>query len=689
MGSLPNLHQLSAGDADVEWQNELLGRVAAAFKNREAAAAAHRGHKAVAYTRSLGSDPNACIADAPPSSGKSARAAKWPPNEANRRSRSVRSSSVIPACHSAAGGGGSGGGAPLRHQMSRQASVTSSTGTSSVRKLIAVVRSTPSHLGPVYSRPLICQNFVALCLSHGMLTVAFVPIIVLEGSISAWSSSSSSTSFPATAAAAAALEEYAATATTTTASLLAAQPRHRRPLVSSNVGSLLVALLYVAAAGAAPLAAYVNHKLSVTRSLWLGHLAAVLFVGAHLYPKLYVLAPAYALMGLSIGHLDNAKTSYAIMLASKLKLVPSEEEEYEFQSKLDSTRRESLVHKLYRGLSFAQNLGLVVGGILTYALIRLTAAVDSDGDDDANGLASDGRVCGYDSCPRDASLLVDAYANRTWLAGMRSSSGGGGGGGGVQPIGPVLPCKTTAILAGVFLGCCAVGALVNALFVHRLRICYNRGPVYKSKFENASRALLDTFKDSKLRLVTPLLVFIGIEQGFMYADFTKLYVICAMGVENAPLIFISLGMLQFVAGVTCSLLIHHVRKYLIVGVGVVFQACLLLVLIVWKPTSDDAALFYVISAAWGVCNAIWDTLTFCLLVSRFPDCWEFAFSHNFLWRYLGLCLAFSYHGLLCTSVKLYVMCAMLPVAVLPYAWLEIKLDSVRSARNTLVYGWRR
>lgn len=38
-----------------------------------------------------------------------------------------------------------------------------------------------------------------------------------------------------------------------------------------------------------------------------------------------------------------------------------------------------------------------------------------------------------------------------------------------------------------------------------------------------------------------------------------------MGVENAPLIFISLGMLQFVAGVTCSLLIHHVRKYLIVG----------------------------------------------------------------------------------------------------------------------------
>lgn len=78
-----------------------------------------------------------------------------------------------------------------------------------------------------------------------------------------------------------------------------------------------------------------------------------------------------------------------------------------------------------------------------------------------------------------------------------------------------------------------------------------------------------------------------------------------------------------------------------------------------------------------------------LLVSLFPDCWEFAFSHNFFFRYLGLCSAFAYHGFLCTSVKLYVMCAMLPVAVLPYAWLEIKLDSIRSARKSLVYGWRR
>ena len=46
------------------------------------------------------------------------------------------------------------------------------------------------------------------------------------------------------------------------------------------------------------------------------------------------------------------------------------------------------------------------------------------------------------------------------------------------------------------------------------------------------------------------------------------------------------------------------------AVGFTFHACLLMVLILWKPIEDDPALFYVISAAWGVCNAIWEMLNF-------------------------------------------------------------------------------
>lgn len=48
----------------------------------------------------------------------------------------------------------------------------------------------------------------------------------------------------------------------------------------------------------------------------------------------------------------------------------------------------------------------------------------------------------------------------------------------------------------------------------------------------------------------------------------------------------------------------------VLAVGFTFHACLLMVQLLWKPSGDDPALFYVISAAWGVCNAVWEMLNF-------------------------------------------------------------------------------
>ena len=76
------------------------------------------------------------------------------------------------------------------------------------------------------------------------------------------------------------------------------------------------------------------------------------------------------------------------------------------------------------------------------------------------------------------------------------------------------------------------------------------------------------------------------------------------------------------------------------------------------------------------------------LESLFPDFWEFPFSHHFFFRYVGLFVAFAYHGFLCTSVKLYIMCVMLLLAVFPYAWLEMKLD-VRSRKSLVSTSWHR
>lgn len=62
----------------------------------------------------------------------------------------------------------------------RRDSLSSSAGASSVRRLIEVVRTTPSNMGPVYSRRLLCRNYVTLCLGHGAAAAALVPFLALQ-----------------------------------------------------------------------------------------------------------------------------------------------------------------------------------------------------------------------------------------------------------------------------------------------------------------------------------------------------------------------------------------------------------------------------------------------------------------------------------------------------------------------------
>lgn len=371
--------------------------------------------------------------------------------------------------------------------ISRQASVTSSTGTSSVRKLIAVVRSTPSHLGPVYSRPLICQNFVGLCLSHGIFTVAFIPIVILQGSVSLW--------WPPNDI----------------------QNKENDIQTLFNSGPLLLAVLYFLAAVSALFSPYIAHRLGITKCLSVCYAISTIFIAIHLYPKVYLLIPAYILMGLSTGHLNSTRITYLIMLASKLKFVLNEEEENEFQSKLESTKRESLVQKLFRGVSFAENVGLILGGFITYLLIQLTTTSSkSEKEQDRslmnlfqNGKDND-RICGYESCPKSLITSINELFNKSTGTSTKNNL--------------LLPCRTSTVLAGVFLGCCVVGTFVTILFIHRIRICFNHGPSEKSKFESVAETVTATFKDSKLTFLTPLFIFIGIEQGFMFADFTRVII---------------------------------------------------------------------------------------------------------------------------------------------------------------------
>lgn len=111
--------------------------------------------------------------------------------------------------------------------------------------------------------------------------------------------------------------------------------------------------------------------------------------------------------------------------------------------------------------------------------------------------------------------------------------------------------------------------------------------------------------------------------------------------------------------------------------GFFFHACLLLVLSSWKPSKDDSALFYVIAASWGVCNAVWETLCFALVTITHTNHISEVSSQLQGLKFLGLGLTFAAHGFLCEAPKILVLAILLVITVPPYAMLEQRLETQR------------
>jgi len=62
-----------------------------------------------------------------------------------------------------------------------------------------------------------------------------------------------------------------------------------------------------------------------------------------------------------------------------------------------------------------------------------------------------------------------------------------------------------------------------------------------------------------------------------------------------------------------------------------------------------------------------------LVMSLYPNAWQEPLSTSLFWRWLGLTLALSLHGAVCTRYRVLGLAATLVLAVVPYLWLESRL----------------
>ncbi|XP_066467470.1 protein unc-93 homolog A [Tiliqua scincoides] len=241
-----------------------------------------------------------------------------------------------------------------------------------------------------------------------------------------------------------------------------------------------------------------------------------------------------------------------------------------------------------------------------------------------------------------------------------------------NPGTPKGPSNTLIyILLGIYTASGVLAVLLVVFLLDKIETNQEEGKEEKKhSFWFTFLATFRHLKDKRQCLLIPLTMYSGFEQGFLAGDYTKSYVTCALGIN-----FVGYVMICFSgANSLCSMLFGKIsqftgRRALFALVAIVHIACIITMLL-WKPHPKHLALFFVLSALWGVGDAALQTQTNALYGVLFEKHKEAGFANYRLWESLGFVIAFGYSTFLQVYIKLYIVLAVLIIAMAAYGTVE-------------------
>ncbi|XP_052607544.1 protein unc-93 homolog A isoform X2 [Peromyscus californicus insignis] len=187
-------------------------------------------------------------------------------------------------------------------------------------------------------------------------------------------------------------------------------------------------------------------------------------------------------------------------------------------------------------------------------------------------------------------------------------------------------------------------------------------------------ALLATFmlfkNDKRLCFLILLPLYSGMNQGFIYGEYTKSFATCALGIH-----FVGYVMICFSgASSLCSLLYGKISKYTgraaLFVLGAVIHFSCFIALLLWHPNPAHLPVFFILPGLWGMADAVWQTQNNALYGVLFEKNKEAAFANYRLGESLGYVIAFGYSSFLCVSTKLCILLGVLIVTMMAYGIVE-------------------
>ena len=227
-------------------------------------------------------------------------------------------------------------------------------------------------------------------------------------------------------------------------------------------------------------------------------------------------------------------------------------------------------------------------------------------------------------------------------------------------------------LVGIFIGIAVVAFVLSLVGVDELSTSPFEDE-QKNVIKESLAATVGQMKNPLQLMLIPITVFSGLEQAFKWADWSKSYVTCNIGIwmigYTALPYYLTNAAMAFLSGY----LVTIVSRIPVFITGMCIELGLIFSYIFWQPDPDYPIPFFVISGFGGIADGIWQAQINALYGFIFMSNSEAAFSNYRLWESLGFVMAFAYSSRLCTRMKIFMLMTFLFLGMTLYGIVEWKV----------------
>ncbi|XP_072975594.1 UNC93-like protein 3 [Typha angustifolia] len=237
------------------------------------------------------------------------------------------------------------------------------------------------------------------------------------------------------------------------------------------------------------------------------------------------------------------------------------------------------------------------------------------------------------------------------------------------------------LLFVVFLGCMVVGVILMCFLSKR----DEKGddlPIRPS-LKSLLKLVVAPLLDKRMLLIIPLIAYSGLQQAFVWAEYTKYIVTPALGISGVGGAMAIYG----AADAVCSLFAGRLTTglysiTLIVSGGAFLQAFVLLWLLFGYSTPSGVLAYVyplIIGAIWGVGDGVLNTQLSALLGMLFKDDKEAAFAQLKVWQCASIAVVFFLTPYITLQALMLVMVVTLCISIAGFLFLTLLVEKSLTA----------